>query len=257
MTDRLHVHVPCNMLKEHLGLLLERRLQPEIGLKWDDLEKQPVELFDCCRRLDEAGLKVLIHAPFMDLNPGALEPLVRQATLRRFLQTLDFAGRCRSSMVVFHPGFDRWRYGGRSEPWLEASLDFWPEVLQPAADQGCRVALENIFDEYPEPLATLIRELDSPLVGHCFDIGHWNLFGKVSLDDWLSAFGSRLIHLHLHDNDGTGDTHLAAGEGNVDFDRLFRLIDSTLPCLPTATLEIHSKSGLLQSIPVFASRFRS
>ncbi|MEZ4600961.1 MAG: sugar phosphate isomerase/epimerase family protein [Syntrophotaleaceae bacterium] len=255
MGDRLHVHVPCHMLKEHLGLLLENRLQPEIGLKWDDLEKPVGELIDCCRQLEEEGLGIIFHAPFMDLNPGALEPLVRKASKLRFRQTLDLAGKCRASLAVFHPGYDRWRYGGRSEPWLEASLAFWPDLINQAGEQECLLALENIFDDEPEPLATLIEELDNPWVGHCFDIGHWNLFAKVPLRQWLSAFRSRLIHLHLHDNDGTSDAHLPAGEGNIDFEDLFQQIDS-MHRLPTATLEIHSKAGLLRTIPFFAARFR-
>jgi sugar phosphate isomerase/epimerase len=256
MSDRLHVHVPCSLLRPHLDLLLKEGLQPEIGLKWEDLEKPSDDLADCCRRLEEAGLKVILHGPFMDLNPGALDPLVRDATLHRFHRTLEIARSVKTHLVVFHPGFDRWRYGGRSEPWLEASLAFWPALVQQAADQGCPLALENIFDESPEPLASLIREIDSPWLGHCFDVGHWHLFSKVSLEEWVSALGDRLVHLHLHDNDGTSDAHLPAGEGNIDFPVVFRILESLQRPL-TATLEIHNKPGLLRSVPYFAPRFRS
>lgn len=256
MSDRLHVHVPCNLLAEHLDFLLERHLQPEIALKADDLEKPSDILEACCRRLDDAGLGITMHGPFMDLNPGALEPLVKEATLRRFRQTLVLAKSCNARLTVFHPGFDRWHYGGRSEPWLEASLDFWPVIIEQAADQNCHLALENIFDVSPQPLADLLRELNSPWVGHCFDIGHWNLFAEVSLEEWFSALGDRLVHLHLHDNDGTSDAHLPIGEGNINFSSLFELLGPMQKSL-FATLEVHSKPGLLRSLPLFAPLFRS
>jgi sugar phosphate isomerase/epimerase len=256
MSDRLYVHVPCSLLEQNLELLVKLRLQPEIAFKCEDLEKPSGWLIDCCDRLRNAGLGVTVHGPFMDLNPGALDPLVREATLLRFRQTLDLAARCRARLVVFHPGFDRWRYGGRTDLWLAASLSFWPPLIEEAAARGCVLALENIFDQYPEPLATLIDQLDSPWLGHCFDVGHWNLFAKVSLGEWIDAIGRRLVHLHLHDNDGDSDAHLPAGEGNIDFDALFRQLDA-LPQKLTATLEIHSRPGLLRSFPAFVSRFRS
>jgi sugar phosphate isomerase/epimerase len=256
MSDRLHVHVPCSLLEQNLDLLVKQRLQPEIAFKWEDLENPPARLLDCCARLRKEGLGVVLHGPFMDLNPGALDPLVREATRLRFCQTLDLATRCGARLVVFHPGFDRWRYGGRTDLWLEASLSFWPSLIEQAAARGVLLALENIFDQYPEPLATLMDQLDSPWLGHCFDVGHWNIFAKVTLREWIDAVGRRLVHLHLHDNDGASDAHLPAGEGNIDFDSLFRLLD-TLPQQLTATLEIHSRSGLLRSFPAFVPRFRS
>jgi sugar phosphate isomerase/epimerase len=256
MSDRLHVHVPCSLLEKNLALLLKLRLQPEIAFKCEDLEKPPSGLVNCCQRLREAGLGVTVHGPFMDLNPGALDPLVREATRHRFRQTLDLAARCQALLAVFHPGFDRWRYGGRTDQWLAASRTFWPPLIEQAAAQGCPLVLENIFDEHPEPLATLLNQLDSPWLGHCFDVGHWNLFANVSLRDWLDALGDRLVHLHLHDNDGASDAHLPAGEGNIDFAALFRLLD-TLPQQLTATLEIHDRPALLRSFSAFVARFRS
>ncbi len=256
MSDRLHVHVPCSLLEQNLDLLMKLRLQPEIAFKCEDLENPPTRLLNCCSRLRDAGLGVTVHGPFMDLNPGALDPLVREATRQRFRQTLDLAAHCRARLAVFHPGFDRWRYGGRTDLWLAASLAFWPPLIEQAAAQGCLLVLENIFDEYPEPLATLIDRLDSQWLGHCFDVGHWNLFAKVSLSEWLDALGRRLVHLRLHDNDGVSDAHLPAGEGNIDFASLFRLLDA-LPQQLTATLEIHNRPALLRSFPAFVSRFRS
>ncbi len=255
MSDRLHVHVPCGQLERLLPLLIDQRLQPEIAFKWPDLDRSFAEIGEWSRKLADAGLAVTVHAPFMDLNPGAIDPLIRDTTRRRFDRTLQLAGLFNARQVVFHPGFFRWHYGGRDELWIEASLRFWPELIAQAAAQQCRLALENIFEEYPDTLQTLLDEIDSPWLGHCFDIGHWHLFGKVTLEDWFKALGPHLHHLHLHDNHGDRDAHLAAGEGSADFAGLFRLLDRQ-ELRPTATLEIHNQESLLRAIPTISPRFR-
>ncbi len=254
MSDRLHVHVPCGQLEELLPLLIEQRQQPEIAFKWFDLDRSAAEVAEWSQKLADAGLAVTVHAPFMDLNPGAIDPLVRDITRRRFDRTLHLAGQLNARQIVFHPGFFRWHYGGRDELWIEASLRFWPELIAQAAAQQCRLALENIFEESPDTLQTLLDEIDSPWLGHCFDIGHWHLFSKVSLEEWFNALGRHLHHLHLHDNHGDRDAHLAAGEGSADFAELYRLLDQR-KLRPTATLEIHNQKSLLRAIPAIAPRF--
>ncbi len=62
-----------------------------------------------------------------------------------------------------------------------------------------------------------LDEIDSEWFGHCFDAGHWQLFGRLNMAEWLDAIGPRLFHLHLHDNHGSADEHLPVGDGIIDF----------------------------------------
>ena len=80
-----------------------------------------------------------------------------------------------------------------------------------------RFTLENIYEESPATLTALVDRLDSPWLGHCFDIGHWRLFGSTPQAEWLAAIAPRLLHLHLHDNRGLSDDHLPVGEGIIDY----------------------------------------
>jgi sugar phosphate isomerase/epimerase len=244
----LHVHVPYRQLEATFSFLLEHRLQPEIAFKGPDLDRLSLDALRYAgRQLAAAGLACTVHAPFMDLNPGALEPLVFAATRHRFAQSLNAAEALGARLVVFHPGYDPWKYGGQDHLWLEQNQLFWPPLLDQAAQAGCRMALENIFEVRTDTLTALLDSIDSPLLGHCFDIGHWHLFAKVPLAEWFAALGSRLSHLHLHDNFGKHDEHLPVGEGRIDFASLFSLI-ATLPQQPTMTLEAHSQEALLRSL---------
>lgn len=248
MPDRLHVHIPFSQWQKHFPLLKKHRLQPEIAFKWPDLDPTlQSAVKQAGRQLAAEGLAVTVHAPFMDLNPGALEPLVRDATMRRWTETLEVADMLGARLVVLHPGYDRWRYGGQSQPWINACLDFFPPLLEHAARIECLLVLENIFEENPDTLRAVLQTLDSPWLGHCFDVGHWRLFGKCSMEQWFSVLGPWIRHLHVHDNSGDRDAHLAIGEGDIDFHQLFKLVE-TEQIPPSMTLEVHDCEALLRCV---------
>jgi len=248
MPDLLHVHVPYPQLEARLPMLLERRLQPEIGLKGPDLDQLDPQLLDrAAGELADAGLAVTLHAPFFDLNPGAIEPLVFEATAIRYRQALAAASRLGAHTVVFHPGYEYWKYGGQDHLWLEASLQFWPAMIELADTFDLTLALENIFETHPGTLLELLDRLDSPRLGHCFDIGHWRLFSNTALAEWFATLGHHLLHLHLHDNTGEGDEHRPIGEGDIDFDELFTLV-RRLDRRPSMTLEAHTPDVLERSL---------
>ena len=49
----------------------------------------------------------------------------------------------------------------------------------------------------------LLSRVDSPRAGFYYDSGHHNCWAAD--DDLLSRYGSRLMILHLHDNNGVDD----------------------------------------------------
>ncbi len=90
-----------------------------------------------------------------------------------------------------------------------------------------------------------MEEMSSEYFGLCFDTGHFNLFSKIPLDEWLAQFKAYILELHLHDNDKSSDAHLAIGDGTFDFDTLFETLDNKdLIC----TIEGHTKEAVIKSI---------
>lgn len=248
MTDRLFAHLPYAQAGTSLDFLLAEGLQPEIAFSGADLDRlRPGDLEPLARRLSGAGARCTVHAPFHDLNPGALDSLVREATVRRFCQTLAAADVLGAVVIVFHPGYEKWKYGLQSRLWLDASLEFWPPFLEIAEKQDCLLAVENIFEDEPQTLVDLVTALDSPRLGHCFDIGHWHLFSGTDLEGWLRRQAPRLFHLHLHDNDGSADQHGPVGEGKIPFRDFFDLL-GRYAVTPTVTLEAHTRETLQRSL---------
>ena len=248
LPELLHAHLPWQRCTEYLPLIVELGLAPEIAFKGPELDNLPAAGINAvARELASVGRRPTVHAPFFDLSPGAMEPLVRQVTLQRLTQALEAAGLLGAQLMVVHPGFDRWRYPNLAATWTSQAAEFFPPLLRLAERLDCRLALENIYEESPDTLVDLVARLDSPWFGHCFDIGHWQLFGTVEQAPWLAAIAPRLLHLHLHDNLGQGDDHLPVGEGTIDFTPLLALLQK-LPHPPSITLEAHDPDALKRSL---------
>ena len=248
MSKRVFAHVPYLQIQEHLPFFLERRLNPEIFLSADALDTlDHAQLAATAGLIRGEGLSCTIHSPFMDLNPGSLERLLRDATRHRFEQVLDAAEILRPEVMVFHPGFDRWRYGESTNQWLDHSVAAWRTVLDRARAIGTLVAVENIFEEEPSTLKALFEAIEDPSFGHCFDVGHWNLFRKVGMEEWFEALGGRILEVHIHDNSGSRDDHAPPGRGAIDFQLFFALMERYAPDA-AYTIEAHSKEDLFSSL---------
>jgi sugar phosphate isomerase/epimerase len=190
----------------------------------------------------------------MDLNAGSTDPAVRELTRRRFTQLLEPVSIFKPKSVVCHAGYDRKRYGVLKDGWMQNSLEIWSWLATEIAAAGSRLMLENVFEDGPEDLLALFESLRSANVGFCLDCGHALAFGQADLERWLDILGPCLGQLHLHDNAGGGDAHLALGRGAVDFEKLFSYLrkNSAPDSAPIITLEPHSEKALWPSLAYLA-----
>lgn len=245
--DPLHVHIPFVKFRDFFELIKKRRYDLEIYFPasvLDQLERSDLEKL---RENLDWGPSLTLHAPFVDINPGAMDPMVRSVTQMRFRQLLDAAAILKPRVAVFHAAYDKWRYSGRKDIWLENSVETWRRVVDSASRIGMGVAVENVFDEDPEALAMLIEKIGSRDFGFCFDTGHMNLFSAVPMEQWFGVLGKNILEVHLHDNDGTADSHWALGRGCIDFQEFFRLLRKHQPH-PIYTIEAHDKDDVELSI---------
>ncbi len=110
---------------------------------------------------------------------------------------------------------------------------------------GIKIAIENVFEDEPENLRLLVEEMDSKNFGLCFDTGHFNMFSKLPLSEWLGLIRPYIIELHLHDNSRYADQHLAIGDGDFDFTTLFRELKG-IDCV--YTIEAQTVEGVKKSL---------
>jgi sugar phosphate isomerase/epimerase len=228
-----------------MDLILAGRYNLELYFGADSLDSLTDDhLLRVLNSLDY-GPNLTLHAPFMDLSPGAVDSRIRSATISRIEQTLHIAEILNPLAVVFHSGYEKWKYAFDISLWLDRSIETWQPLNERFRKIDCNIAIENIFEDEPANLRQLMEEMDSDNFGICFDTGHCNLFSSVPLDRWLDEIGPYIIELHLHDNDKSADQHYPPGDGSFDFEVLFRRLGKKDIIY---TLEAHTPEHVLLGI---------
>ena len=144
------------------------------------------------------------------IHPDAAE---RRAALAGAADGLRAAALLGASVAVLHLGWQRDAWGVHEHGWAREAV----AALLPVADSvGVRLLLENIISSGTRAaaLCALLDEVDSRgAAGICLDLGLAHVDGGVMAE--LKAALPRLAHLHVHDNDGSEDAHLAPGRGTI------------------------------------------
>ena len=145
--------------------------------------------------------------------------------------SIDLAKQYCAAKVVVHGGYNRGLY---YPVWyVEESIKFWKEFL--AEDPGVQIVLENVLEEEPGMLLDIVKGVDDPRLRLCLDIGHVNAYSQVPLMQWLESWKDYLSHFHIHNNDGSWDTHHALYDGNIP---MREFLDRAAECCTDATFTL-------------------
>jgi sugar phosphate isomerase/epimerase len=247
---KIQVNIPFTMLYEsYLDRFITHKLNPEIGLDAAALDRFSLSDFsDIAAKLHEHGFTITLHAPFMDLSPGSPDPAVWAVTRNRFERILQLVPFFKPKTVVSHAGYDERRYWHMRDIWIEKSLEMWSWLGERMRDEGALLMLENVYEHSPDDIRILFENLGDRGVGFCLDTGHQAVFSRVPLEKWVELLGPYLGQLHLHDNSGKQDEHLALGRGKTDFRILFKQLVAIRKEPPTITLEPHREADLWPSL---------
>ena len=182
----------------------------------------------------------ILHAPFNELFPCAIDPKARALAADRYRQAIGLARDYGATKVVIHGGYNPRIY---YPVWyVEQSIGFWKAFLE--EDPGVEIVLENVLEDEPGLLLDIVKGVDDTRLRLCLDIGHANAYTPVSPMDWLKACAPYLSHFHLHNNDGTQDSHSALNCGSIPMDEFVQQAESLCPDA-TFTLEVlESKSSV-------------
>ncbi len=223
--DRLYVattgkHAVPLIRKYGLGMEMDHVCQSE----WMDGEKREKILRRMKKDLEESGAKNLIlHGPFTELFPAAIDPKARQLAVDRFSSALDIAESFGINRVVVHSGYVPWVYFKSYHE--EKSVGFWSELVEKRPDDTL-IMIENVLEDEPYMMRSLLEKLqirENEMCGNhrygiCLDVGHAAVAGKVPVREWVDVLGKYIVHTHLHNNNGEGDFHDVFDCENAVFD---------------------------------------
>ena len=163
------------------------------------------------RRSLEGVSRSLLHGPFNELFPCAIDRQARALTARRYRQAIALAKNYGADKVIIHAGYNPWIY---YPVWyVEQSVVFWKEFLE--EDPGVDLVLENVLETEPQWLLDIVKGVDDERLKLCLDIGHVNAYSHIPVMEWLEACAPYISHFHVHNNDGTRDQHNALNDGRI------------------------------------------
>ena len=243
-----YVNIPFAEFDKYVHLVSQYRINPEIGLDGDALYSfRRQDFLDLAGFLNDAGLSCTLHAPFHDLLPGAQDQYILQAVREKLRRCFDLLEIFKPRAVVCHLGYLDCVNSYDPDQWLTTSLETWRPLLALAEQSKTRIMFENTYEYGPGIHKKILVALNSPWAGFCLDVGHLLAFAHTAWPDWLATLGQWLGQLHLHDNHGFRDEHLAVGRGDFDFPGLFAELKSR-NIRPLVTLEPRSESDLWDSL---------
>jgi sugar phosphate isomerase/epimerase len=191
---------------------LDLTLEPPAAASW---RVDPARIRDA---LERHGMPVVGHTAFYLPMGSAIEELrcAAVAELRRCLEAFSKIG---ARWMNLHP--DRYTPMHERQFFIDRNIQTFRELLPDARRLGVGLMIENLPGDYNS--AQQLGELLDPVpeLGLHLDIGHANLLVPVNTtEEILAAYGTRLSHVHLHDNKGGGaDLHMPPGSGTVDLRR--------------------------------------
>lgn len=206
--------------------------------------------------LNSYDFKYFVHAPSIDVNLASLNPDLRKASERAILRAVNLAAETGAKLLVSHVGRLSRDY---SQKLVEKSVNNAASSLKTLArisnELGIVFTIENdhgssdrVLAGYPEQIKLLLESIGCKLT---LDVGHANTLGKI--EDFLKL-DKFIVNVHLHDNNGARDEHLAPGKGNIDFSELFRVMKNWQNHKPLI-IECHSFAGLSEGVEYMRREF--
>ena len=175
---------------------------------------------------EQTGVEICqMHAPFPVILPGMDE--LNACALRAVEKSLYVCQYVGCPAIVVHPV----KGNSLDEEW-EINTALYRKLIPAARATGVKICLENLFTHsrrrlVPTHLADvspmcrmldqLNEEAGADCFGFCFDIGHACICAHDAAD-YVRRLGKRLTILHLHDNDGREDLHMAPYSHTVRHD---------------------------------------
>lgn len=207
----------------HLDYSFYRANYPGSPFMGDDWIR---EVADASKEAERLGFDfVQAHSPGNDYFGGDTETVIRGN-----IRAIEACGYLGIDKLVVHSGrSSAFRSAERMRGYREAVKGFY-ERLYPAMEKyNVRVLAENYTPAGDDTcsfysgvdLTELMELCDHPLMGVCWDVGHGNMIRPAQYDD-IVKLGKYLQAVHIQDNHGIHDEHIAPLMGTLRIDEVMR-----------------------------------
>ena len=241
-----YVSLRLSDLIDNTTRLEEYSLNAEVYIDAEVLDTYLLSAVEKIREeLKNYKIKVNVHGPYIDLNPGYQDNYLREAVVRRMCSAIEYAQALGAGVIIFHSPFKTLKF---EEIFLENTIKTYEKVLKFGIEHGLKIAIENIYDNAPGMLRRFFDYFSSDYLVHCFDIGHFNIFVKeYGVEEWIESFHDVFALTHIHNNDGKEDQHLSLGNGIIDIESYLNLLKKKNLLVPI-TIENRNERDVIESI---------
>lgn len=183
----------------------------------------PVNGARVARLVRDHGLSVVGHTAYF-LPIASPYPELRERAAELFERALDVFAEVGAGRVNVHAD----PLTRPPEDAVERNVEAIGRLAAQAGERGLTLMLENLGRSFAriEDLRPIFEAVDG-LAFH-LDVGHANMARRPGEPnrtvELLQAFGSRLAHVHVHDNFGVDDLHLPLSVGSVDWPSVVRAL---------------------------------
>lgn len=217
---------------------------PEILLS----EKMP-KFVDLCKSYHL--IEKQFHAPYANLSLCTHNPWILDASIKCYVRVAEICKIIGAKVYTVHPGsakFLHHSYNGVRN----ILIDSVNLLLDKIHNHELITCLENM----PKMLGFFLRhkEIDKFFseirrndIYFTWDTGHSSSCDENIEKLWEKLY-PKIKNIHLVDNiNGAADTHPALGEGNVDFEKIFEIVE-TFNYKGGMIMELHKVEDLTKSI---------
>ena len=169
------------------------------------------------------------HAPFPAYVPGHPEVLDFMIGIYANCIRLCHHAGCRN-LVIHGISLEETDFSNTPESIAQLNQHLYESLIPTLLECDVTVCLENLFTrktsvvegacsdarETARFIDALNAKAGREVFGFCLDVGHLQLLNK-NLRTYVPVLGKRIKALHIHDNDGLGDLHLAPMTGTVNW----------------------------------------
>jgi sugar phosphate isomerase/epimerase len=206
----------------------------DLFLEPDKADIASLDLKQLHKAIVQSGLDTVGHTAWY-LPIGSPFSQLRDTAVSVINNHIDFLAELECPKMTVHANWPSSMFSVHDG--IAFQLDSLNRIVDYAAQYSLKVMYEPIGIKCEDVItvAEIVNSIDD-LYFH-LDVGHANLFGR-NPRKYIRKLKQKLIHVHLHDNDGQRDLHLPLDSGSLDWKGVLDELSEFYT--DTVTLEVFS-----------------